>query len=96
MSLEEVIYKRQSHRDYYQNTVDDETLKAINEFILTAKPLYPDIKTSSLIVGNENVTNLGGWKAPHYIAIYSEKKKDIKPMLVLSINKLIYFYKVLD
>ena len=75
MNLEEVIYKRQSHRDYYQNTADNETLEAIHEFILTAKPLYPHIKTTSLIVGNENVTNLGMWKAPHYIAIYSEKKE---------------------
>lgn len=75
MNLEEVIYKRQSHRDYYQNPIDNDTLKSINEFILTAKPLYPDIKTSSIIVGNENVTNLGMWKAPHYIAIYSEKKE---------------------
>lgn len=75
MDLEEVIYKRQSHRNYYQNVVDEETLESIKEFILNAKPLYPDIKTSSIIIGNEHVSNLAGWKAPNYIAIYSEKKE---------------------
>lgn len=75
ISLEETIYKRQSHRDYYQNAIDEETLEAVKEFILNAKPLYPDIKTTSLIIGSEHVSNMAGWKAPNYIAIYSEKKE---------------------
>ncbi len=75
MNLQEAIYKRQSHRDYYPDSLDKETLKSIEEFISNTKPLYPDIKTTSLIVGNEKVTNLGMWKAPHYLAIYSEKKE---------------------
>lgn len=75
MNLEEVIYKRQSHRDYNQDSLDKKTLNSIEEFMSNAKRLYPNIKTTSLIVGNENVTNLAMWKAPHYIAIYSEKKE---------------------
>ena len=75
MDLKEIIYKRQSHRDYFQTPVSEETLKKIKEFILTVKPLYSNIKTSSIIVDNENVSRQFGWKAPHYIGIFSEKKE---------------------
>lgn len=73
MNLKDIIYKRQSHRDFYQNIIDDSTLNDIKEFILNTKPLYPHIKTSAIIVDNDDVKNPFGWKAPYYIAIYSDK-----------------------
>ncbi|MDO5848738.1 MAG: nitroreductase family protein [Methanobrevibacter sp.] len=74
MDLKDVIYKRRSHRDYYQNIPEDETINEIKDFILNAKPLYPDIETYSVIIGNEDVSGPFRWKAPQYIAIFSEKK----------------------
>ncbi len=73
--LENIIYKRQSHRDFYDNTLDNETLEKIKNFILNAKPLFNDIETKSIIVGNDDVNNVLNWTAPYYIAIFSENKK---------------------
>lgn len=47
MNLQEVIYKRQSHRDYYPDSLDKETLNPLknsyqiqNHYIQTLKQLH--------------------------------------------------------
>lgn len=74
MNLEDTIYKRQSIRSYDDSPLDDETLDEIREFIDNAKELNPDIKWSYEILPKENISTMLRWKAPHYIAIFSEEK----------------------
>lgn len=74
MNLEDTIYKRQSIRSYDDSPLDDETLDEIRDFIDNAKELNPDIKWSYEILPKENISTMLRWKAPHYIAIFSEEK----------------------
>ena len=74
MNLEDTIYKRQSIRSYEETPLDSETLDEVREFIDNAKELNPDIKWSYEILPTENISTMMRWKAPHYIAIFSEEK----------------------
>lgn len=44
MELKEIIYRRKSVRSYTNESVDDITIKKIEDFVASAKHLYPDIK----------------------------------------------------
>ena len=76
MNLEETIYKRQSIRSYESTALDSEELDEIRNFIDNAKELNPNIKWSYEILPTENISTMMRWKAPHYIAIFSEEKEN--------------------
>lgn len=76
MNLEETIYKRQSIRSYDNNPLDTETLDEIRDFIGNAKELNPNIKWSYEILSTKNINTMMRWKAPHYLALYSEEKEN--------------------
>ena len=76
MNLEETIYKRQSIRSYDSTPLDNETLDEIRDFIDNAKELNPNIKWSYEILPTKNIITMMRWKAPHYIAIFSEEKEN--------------------
>jgi nitroreductase len=76
MNLEDTIYKRQSTRSYDSTPLDNETLDEIRDFIDNAKELNPNIKWSYEILPTENISTMMRWKAPHYIAIFSEEKEN--------------------
>ena len=76
MNLEETIYKRQSIRSYDENPLDDQTLDEIRDFIDNAKELNPNIKWSYEILSTKNVNTMMRWKAPHYLALFSEEKEN--------------------
>lgn len=76
MNLEDTIYKRQSIRSYVNEPLDDQTLDEIRDFIDNAKALNPNIKWSYEILSTENISTMMRWKAPHYIAIYTEEKEN--------------------
>lgn len=75
MSLEEMIYKRQSHRDFKETPCTPEVLEDILDFIDNSKPLFPDIKLKVAILGNDDISSIVNWKAPHYLTIFSEEKE---------------------
>lgn len=75
MNLEEIIYKRKSTRSYEMTPLSDETLEKIENYSKELKPLDDNIKTYFKIVDNKNVRLFLPWKAPHYIAIFSEQKE---------------------
>lgn len=74
MNLEDTIYKRQSIRSYDSTPLDNETLDEIRNFIDNAKELNPDIRWSYEILPTDSISTMMRWKAPHYIAIFSEEK----------------------
>lgn len=75
MNLEEMIYKRRSHRDFEDEKCSPEVIEDILEFIDNAKPLFEDIGIRVAILGNEDISSIVSWKAPHYITIFSQKKE---------------------
>ena len=76
MNLEDTIYKRQSIRSYDNAPLDNQTLEEISDFIDNAKELNPNIKWSYEILSREKISTMMRWKAPHYIAIFSEEKEN--------------------
>lgn len=76
MNLEDTIYKRQSIRSYDNSPLDNQTLEEIRDFIDNAKELNPNIKWSYEILPREKISTMMRWKAPHYIAIFSEEKEN--------------------
>ncbi len=75
MELSEMIYKRKSVRSYTGEPVDEATLQKIVDFSSNLKPLYPDIKVRSEIVGRESIKCILPWTTPQMIAIFSEDKE---------------------
>lgn len=76
MNLEDLIYKRQSIRAYDDTPLGDETLDEIRDFIDNAKELNPNIEWSYEILPTVNISTMMRWKAPHYIAIFSQEKEN--------------------
>lgn len=76
MDLKEMIYKRKSTRNFYPKEVDKIYLRKIEEFIENLEVLNSNIKVHSEIVGNDRVKGILPWRAPHYIAIFSEEKEN--------------------
>lgn len=71
MDLACQIYVRKSARDYLDDEID---FSSINEFLDNVKALTPDINYSYKIFKKDEVTIRTRWKAPYYLALYSEKK----------------------
>ena len=77
MDIYHAILKRKSVRKFSMEFLDAETIKDIEEFIKTIKPYKEDIKTKTYILNDEKqIKGLFKIRAPHYIAITSEKKED--------------------
>ena len=72
MNLQDVIYKRKSHRSFYEQWVGEETLADIRTFFDHAKRLYPEIPLRMEIVERERVKCMLPFVPPQCIAIYSE------------------------
>jgi nitroreductase len=68
-----IIFKRKSIRKFEDSPIDN-ILKEINDYIHILTPLY-DIMTDVKIISSEDVKLRGMKKAPHYLAIFSEKKE---------------------
>lgn len=93
MTLQDTIYKRQSIRSYADTPLDDETLDEIRDFIDNAKELNPNIKWTYEILPAENMSSMMRWKAPYYLAIFSEEKENYYQMQVLYFSKQTCFSK---
>lgn len=76
MDLQEIIYKRKSTRSFDVREVGREYLRKIEEFSQKLKPLNPNIKVESKIVGFDKIKCFLPWRAPHYVVIFSEEKEN--------------------
>lgn len=74
MEIKEMIYRRKSFRSYSKEKVSADVMADIDNFIKNAKPLYPDIKFSWEFVGEKDMKCIQQWRAPQYIAMYTEDK----------------------
>ncbi len=71
MNLEEQIYLRKSCRKYCDGEID---MNMIHDFLKGAKPLNSDINYHYEILMPDEVSIRNRWRAPYYLALYSEKK----------------------
>ncbi|MTK64623.1 MAG: nitroreductase [Methanobacterium sp.] len=71
----DIIFKRKSIRKYKLNSLDENTLKGIEDEVSGLKPLIPGIKTDILLISSEDVKTRMMKKAPHYLAVFSEEKE---------------------
>jgi len=69
------IFRRKSVRNYDPEPVDQNKMDDILNFMKSLKPMFKDIKTEIKIISGENVKSLIQKKAPHYIAVFSEKQE---------------------
>jgi len=71
------ILKRKSIRNFDMNPLDINIINDIERYIETIKPYDSSIKTKTVILNDEKqIAGIFKIKAPHYIAITSEKKED--------------------
>lgn len=71
MSLENQIFCRKSCRNYLDDIIDMDLIK---NAISKAKPLNEDIEYNYEILMAKEVKLRTPWKAPYYLALYSEQK----------------------
>lgn len=77
MNIYETIFKRKSIRKYDMKSLDLDILKDIERYLENIKPYDLDIKTKMYILKDEKeIEGMFKVKAPHYIAITSEKKEE--------------------
>ena len=81
MTIKETIYRRKSFRSYSDSLLQNEMLQDIEKAIAEAKPLYPDIKFSWEIIGNEKFKSVQNWRAPHYVAMFTEEAEGARENL---------------
>lgn len=75
MNLEETIYQRRSIRDYEGETLTDEEMGELREYIDSVKVLDENLHWSYEIVPKENIKTILPWKSPHYLLLFSEEKE---------------------
>ena len=76
MDLKEMIYKRKSTRSFNPKEVDNIYIRKIEEFSENLEKLNNNIKVHCEIIKNDKVKGILPWRAPHYIAIFSEEKEN--------------------
>ena len=69
------IFKRKSIRKYDLSPLDKDILHVISAYINDLNPLYKDIKIDIKIISTNDVNRRMMKKAPHYLAVFSEKKE---------------------
>ena len=74
--LYNAIFRRRSIRKYDMSPLPADTIEKLREYVSSAKPLYESIRYEFAYLGSADVKNLLPIKAPHYICLYSEKKRN--------------------
>ena len=74
MELKDMIARRKSVRSYKNEPLSDAELTEIQAFVAVMKPLDPAIRTGWEIIPGNRAKCMTPWKAPHYVAIYTEER----------------------
>lgn len=91
--LENQIYLRKSCRNYLDDEIDT---SPIQEFISNVKPLNDDINYYYKIFKKDEVNIKTRWKAPYYLALYSEKKENYLENIGFVFQQLSLFLQSID
>lgn len=95
MDLKNYITKRKSTRSYLDTPVDNVTIKKIEDFILSIKPLYPHIKTKAVLVNKKDVKTIMPWFPTQAFALYSEEKDGMYENIGFMFQQLdLYFHSL--
>ncbi|MBI0583295.1 MAG: hypothetical protein ISF22_03605 [Methanomassiliicoccus sp.] len=73
--LYRAMYSRRSVRKYETNGLDAAMMERVRGFTSSMTPLFPEIRTELRTLGPDDVKGMFKVTAPHYLAIYSEKKE---------------------
>ena len=93
MDLSEQIYVRKSCRKYLDDEID---MSAIKEFMDNVKPLTREINYSYEILAKDKLNIRTRWKAPYYLALYSDKKDNYGVNIGFIFQQLSLFLQSLD
>ena len=93
MDLSEQIYVRKSCRKYLDDEID---MSAIREFMDNVKPLTREINYSYEILTKDKLNIRTRWKAPYYLALYSDKKDNYGVNIGFIFQQLSLFLQSLD
>ena len=93
MDLSDQIYKRKSCRKYLDDEID---MSAIREFMDNVKPLDSKINYSYEILKKDELNIRTRWKAPYYLALYSQKKENYGVNIGFVFQQLSLFLQSLD
>jgi nitroreductase len=72
--MKEIIFKRKSTRNFDMSALDAAALADIQRFADSVRPLYDDIRIKFAVRDKKSVKGLTNVRAPHYLALSSEKK----------------------
>lgn len=72
--LKDYIYKRRSTRKFKNESVPDEILEKINNFLNEENSLVKDCKFSFEIVSNDDMSPIKSVVAPHYILLFGNEE----------------------
>lgn len=70
-----LIFKRKSVRKFVKEPLEASVLEDVKEQITKLEPLFQDIKTEVVVLGEKEIGGIFSIKAPHYLAIYSQEKE---------------------
>ena len=93
MDLASQIYKRKSCRKYLDDELD---MSAIKEFLDNTKALTPEINYYYKILTKNEVSVKNMWKAPYYLALYSETKDNYGLNLGFVFQQVSLFMQSMD
>lgn len=93
MDLSNQIYVRKSCRKYLDDEID---MSAIIEFLDNVEPLNSEINYSYEILTKDKLNIRTRWKAPYYLALYSEKNDNYGVNLGFIFQQLSLFLQSLD
>ena len=72
-ALNEIIYKRLSHRKYKKGAIGEKRREALLTAFSEVKPLYPGIRTELKLLSRDEVRSMMLWMPSDAVAIYSEE-----------------------
>ena len=93
MDLSNQIYVRKSCRKYLDDEID---MSAIREFLDNIEPLNSEINYSYEILTKDKLNIRTRWKAPYYLALYSERNDKYGVNLGFIFQQLSLFLQSLD
>ena len=93
MDLSNQIYVRKSCRKYLDDEID---MSAIREFLDNVEPLNSEINYSYEILTKYKLNIRTRWKAPYYLALYSDKKDNYGVNIGFIFQQLNLFLQSLD
>ncbi len=73
--LYEEIFRRRSHRKYYNDVLSPEEEKLVLDSVAAIKPLYPEIKCKLELVLKDKVRTVMTWRPPHAVLAFSEVRE---------------------